>query len=554
MLSKTYGAGVLGTDGFLVCCEAAVENGFPQTNFIGFLTGAARETGERVRTAIQNSGIYLEPKHVTINFSPADIRKEGCAYDVPAAVSLLSSYGLIPEDLLSGSLFAGELSLGGEILPVRGVISMVSAARDAGLKRCFLPLQNLREGSVISGIDCYGAETLPDLIRMLRGEEPLPSPAVYTESPEDLEYAVDFADISGQELVKRATLIAVSGRHNMLLIGPAGTGKSMVAERIPTIMPSMTQAERLELSRVYSISGLLPPDEPLLRLRPFRSPHHTISPQALTGGGVQPKPGEISLATNGVLFLDELPEFRTEALEVLRQPLEERVVHISRVRGSFTFPADFQLVCAMNPCRCGFWPDRSRCTCSELQVKSYIGRVSKPLLDRIDLCAETLPVGFDDLRTKGSGTESRVFKETVERVRAVQTERFRGTDVRFNSGMGIALIEEHCRLSPEDERFLRAFYEQSSISARGLHKILKVARTAADIEGSAGIRREHLAEAIAFRSLESKYWGTRPAARGAGSGSRQAGIAGGGFGLAGIDGGKGVKIRAGRTSHESENR
>ena len=511
MLTKTYGAGVLGTDGFLVCCEAAVENGFPQTNFIGFLTGAARETGERVRTAIQNSGIYLEPKHVTINLSPADIRKEGCAYDVPTAVSLLASYGLLPKDLISGSLFAGELSLGGEILPVRGVISMVSAARDAGLSRCFLPKENLREGSVISGIECYGAESLTALIRMLRGEDPLPRPAVYTETAEDLQYAVDFADISGQELVKRATLIAVCGRHNMLLIGPAGTGKSMIAERIPTIMPSMTQEERLELSRVYSISGLLPPDEPLLRLRPFRSPHHTISPQALTGGGVQPKPGEISLATNGVLFLDELPEFRTEALEVLRQPLEERVVHISRVRGSFTFPADFQLVCAMNPCRCGFWPDRSRCTCSELQVKSYIGRVSKPLLDRIDLCAETTLVAFDDLRARGGGMESRRMKETVERVRAVQEQRFRGTEVRFNSGMGIALIEEHCRLCPEDERFLRAFYEQRSLSARGLHKILKVARTAADIEGSGQIRREHLAEAIAFRSLESKYWGSGPA-------------------------------------------
>lgn len=507
MLSKVFGAGIRGTEGFPVCCEADVESGFPQITFIGSLSASVRESADRVRTAIANSGIYLEPKHVTVNLSPADFRKEGCAYDLPVAVALLRAYELIPDTLLRDSLFAGELSLGGELLPVRGVISMVSAAKEAGLRRCFLPEENLREGSIISGIDCYGVSSLRELLSLLRGESPLPAPAVYEENADHADTMPDFSELCGQELVKRATLLAAGGRHNILYIGPAGSGKSMVASRLPSIMPEMSMEERLELSRIYSISGLLDPKEPLIRKRPFRSPHHSISAQALAGGGTRPRPGEISLASNGVLFLDELPEFRTEALEILRQPLEERCVHISRVYGSFSFPANFQLVCAMNPCKCGFWPDRSRCRCGEQSVRSYIGKISKPLLDRIDLSVEISPVDYAALRGSRKAKSSAELRLEVERVRELQERRFVHSGIRFNSEMSAAMLQEFCPLSEEDDRLLQQLYERGSMSVRGLHKILRVARTAADFDGESDICHRHVCEAVAYRSLDEKYWG-----------------------------------------------
>jgi magnesium chelatase family protein len=507
MLSKIYGSGIHGTDGFLVRCETDVENGFPQITFIGYLSAAVREAEDRVYTAIRNSGFIPEPKHVTINLSPADVRKDGCGYDLPIAVSLLKSYGIISGFFTENSLFAGELSLSGEILPVRGVISMVSAAKEAGLQYCFLPSKNVREGSVIDGIACIGADTLSDLIKILNREIPLPEPAVYQEKPEDLDYDTDFSDICGQEMLKRATCLAVGGRHNILYIGPAGTGKSMIASRIPTIMPRMTMEERLELSKLYSVCGMLTEEEPLIRRRPFRSPHHTISPQALSGGGMHPKPGEISLSTNGVLFLDELPEFKSDSLEILRQPLENKKILISRVSGSLEFPANFELVCAMNPCKCGFWPDRRKCTCNEIQVHSYISRISKPLLDRIDICVETAPIGYDELNIRGSGEKSSDIREKVEKVRAIQENRFRSYGIRFNSEMDGKLIEQFCVLSEEDNLFLKRIYESRSLSARALHKILKTARTAADFDGNENISHENLCEAIGYRSLEDKYWG-----------------------------------------------
>ena len=375
MLKKIYGAALIGTKGVLVRCEADVEQGFPTITFIGSLAASVREAADRVRTALGNSGFHLEPRRVTLNLSPAELRKEGCAYDLPIAVSLLAAYGELPENLLTDTLFAGELSLSGEILPVRGVLSMVRCAAAAGLKRCFLPLENLREGSVIGGIDCYGVSTLAELAVLLRGRTPLPEPAVFSEESLPLEETPDFSDLAGQELVKRATLLAAGGRHNILYIGPAGTGKSMIASRLPYILPAMSREERLSVSEIYSISGLLPPDRPLMTKRPYRSPHHTVTGLALSGGGQKPRPGEISLAHEGVLFLDELPEYHAATLEVLRQPLEEHLVHIARVSGNYTFPANFQLVCAMNPCKCGFWPDRNRCRCTESQVRTYLSHI-----------------------------------------------------------------------------------------------------------------------------------------------------------------------------------
>ena len=512
MLFRTFGAGLCGTEGFPVCCEADVENGFPQINFIGSLSQSVRESSDRVRTAIANTGLRLEPRHVTISLSPGDVRKEGCAYDLPVAAALLGAYGYLPDTLTENALLVGELSLGGEILPVNGVIAMVSAARDAGLTRCFLPSGNLREGSVVKGIDCYGVPTLQELLDLLTGRHPLPEPAYYEDPPEELFSSPGFSDICGQELAKRATLLAAGGRHNILYIGPAGTGKTMLASRLPSILPGMTTEERLELTRVYSISGLLDPEEPFIRRRPFRSPHHTITPQALSGGGRIPVPGEVSLAHHGVLFLDELPEFKAGSLEILRQPLEEKKIHLSRVSGSVTFPASFQLVCAMNPCRCGFWPDRERCRCTELQVRSYISRISKPLLDRIDLCVETVPVTFRDLSRRPDKDSCLYLSQEVERVRRIQAERFRGSRIHFNSEMDVSQIEAFCPLPVKEKQFLETVYENSGMSARALHKILRVARTAADLAGVKDIRHEDLCEAIAYRSLENKYWNPAPEA------------------------------------------
>ncbi len=508
MLKKIYGAALIGTKGILIRCEADVEQGFPTITFIGSLAASVREAADRVRTALGNSGFYLEPRRVTLNLSPAELRKEGCAYDLPIAVSLLAAYGKLPEKLLSDTLFAGELSLSGEILPVRGVLSMVRCAAAAGLKRCFLPLENLREGSVIGGIDCFGVSTLEEMVALLRGQTPLPHPAVFREEELPGEETPDFSDLAGQELVKRATLLAAGGRHNILYIGPAGTGKSMIASRLPYILPAMSREERLSVSEIYSISGLLPPDRPLMTRRPYRSPHHTVTGLALSGGGQKPRPGEISLAHEGVLFLDELPEYHAATLEVLRQPLEEHLVHIARVSGNYTFPANFQLVCAMNPCKCGFWPDRNRCRCTEAQVRTYLSHISKPLLDRIDLCAETEAVPFSALQRKKRPKENPVMQRAVERVRDIQERRFQGSGIRFNAEMSPAQIEAYCALCPEDSAFLEALYNTGAMSARALHKLLKVARTAADFDGAADIQRAHLAEALAYRSPEEKYWGS----------------------------------------------
>ncbi len=509
MLSKVYGAGILGTDGYIVCCEADVGNGLPQMTLIGYLSNAVKEAQDRVRTSIRNSGFALPPKRITINLSPADIKKDGTGYDLPIAIALLVAYGYINDTLTKDALFAGELSLDGSLHPINGALSMVSEARNVGFKRCFLPMENAQEGSCIEGIDCIGISSLKELIDILNGEIPLPEPISYSEDESELEYAMDMADINGQEFAKRAMVLSAAGRHNILLIGPAGTGKSMIASRIPTILPLMTKQERLEVSKIYSVSGLLRPDMPLLKHRPFRDPHHTISPQALAGGGTHPRPGEISLATHGVLFLDELPEFHSDTLEILRQPLEEKKIRITRLNGSFEYPANFMLVCAMNPCKCGFYPDRSKCNCSEKQVRNYIGRISKPLLDRIDICIETSSVNYNDLRKKGDGTKSHEIRKKIEEIRAIQAERFKSTRIRFNSEMSAKEVDEFCQITHEDDEYLKEIYEKRSMSARGLHKILKVARTIADYEGCSDIKRIHLAEAVNYRSLEKKFWGAR---------------------------------------------
>ncbi|MDO4938498.1 MAG: YifB family Mg chelatase-like AAA ATPase [Lachnospiraceae bacterium] len=510
MLSKIYCSGIIGTEGYIVTCETDLSDGLPGVNMIGQLSLEVKEAQDRVKTAIRNTGIHLAPAKITINLSPADIKKSGCGYDLAIAVSILVSSGVIygeySERVIQESVFIGELSLDGQVNKTNGVLSMAMAAKRAGFRRVFVPVSNSREGGAVEGIDCYGIESLMELVDILNSMRELPEKALYSSHNESEICERDFSDICGQETVKRATVIGVAGRHNILYIGPAGTGKSMIASRIPTIMPDMTKEEQLEISKIYSINGLLSDENPLIYSRPFRSPHHTISMQALCGGGTVPKPGEISLASGGVLFLDELAEFKGSTLEGLRQPMEERKVVVSRVRSSIEYPADFVLVAATNPCKCGFYPDRSRCSCSDSMVKNYLGKISKPILDRIDICVEMPNPAYKDLKAASSGQSSSQIREEIERVREKQTVRLRDFGLHFNSEMSPKLIKEFCRLKQEDDDFLKMVYIKKGMSARGLNKILKVARTISDFDDQKDINRNSLCEAIYYRSIEEKYW------------------------------------------------
>lgn len=508
LFQKVFSGGILGIDGYMVQVEADVGPGLPGLHLVGYLASEVREAQERVRAAIKNSGFRLSPMKITVNVSPADIRKQGTAFDVPIAVAIMAAYGLVREDQLRESAFIGELGLDGSVKPVHGVLSLVSAFRQAGIKRCFLPCENVCEGTAIEGILIYKVSSLKMLLDGINHPETL-TPENHGDRIKRMpsRYKVDYREVNGQKLLRRATEVAVAGQHNILYIGPAGSGKSMIAGRIPTIMPPLTNEEQLEISKIYSVCGLLPAGESLLSCRPFRSPHHTISPHALTGGGMIPRPGEVSLASRGVLFLDEFPEFQKRTIEVLRQPLEERRIKLSRVYGCYDFPAHFMLAAAMNPCPCGFYPDRERCSCDESQVRHYLGKISRPLMDRIDICVEASPMTYRDLQAGTNNESSAVIRKRVMKAWAVQKKRYRQSDCHFNSDMGQAEMESYCRLAAADQEFFGDICETMKLSARGCHKILKVARTIADLEQSALIRRSHLAEAISYRRLEEKYWG-----------------------------------------------
>lgn len=509
MFSKVLSGALKGIDGSLVQVEADVSNGLPGFQLVGYLASEVKEAQDRVRTAIRNAGFRLPAMKVTVNLSPANIRKEGTAFDLPIAVAVLTSYGQIGRtELLQDSAWIGELGLDGSIKPVMGTLSLMTAFREAGVRRCFLPALNQQEGLAIEGIDVIPVDCLQDVVAMLNSPELL-TPLRRSDPDVGLraEYADDYREVNGQRLLKRATEIAVAGRHNILYIGPAGSGKSMIARRIPTIMPPLSAKERLEVSKIYSVCGLLPRGKALLSERPFRSPHHTISPLALTGGGKVPRPGEISLASRGVLFLDEFPEFQRRTIEVLRQPLEDRKITIARAHGSCEFPADFMMAAAMNPCPCGFYPDRSRCNCQESQIRRYLSKISRPLLDRIDICAEAAPVTFREVRGEGDNETSAEIRTRVEGAWEIQKTRFEGTELCFNSEMGGREIKRYCRLQPEEEAFLQEVYQKLGLSARGCQRLLKVARTIADLDGKVQIGREHLSEAAGYRGLEEKYWG-----------------------------------------------
>lgn len=510
MFVKVNSAGICGVSGQIVSTEADVGDGLPGFVMVGYLASEVREAQDRVRTALKNSGFRLPARKITVNLSPADLRKEGTAYDLAIAVAVLGAYGLSDMRAVSGSLVVGELGLDGRVKPVGGVMSMVMAAREAGLTRCYLPEENVKEGLVVERMEIVGVGSLARMAGILAAPEsvrPAVQPGEQTWREEEGAYDVDYREVNGQRFLRRAAEVAAAGMHNLLLGGPAGTGKTMIARRLPTILPSLSREENIEISRIYSIRGMLPPDMPLINRRPFRSPHHTITPQALTGGGRPVRPGELSLASGGVLFLDELTLFHKAALEILRQPLEEQRVIVNRVRGAYEFPADFMLCAAFNPCPCGFYPDRSRCSCTEAQIRQYLGRLSRPIVERFDICAEASPVSFEELWGQEKKNEdSASIRKRVERARKIQAKRFDGTGIRFNSRMGKRQLERWCVLEPEAERFMERVYQAQGMSARTFHKTLKVSRTIADLEGGGPIQKRHLAEAVGYRGLEEKLW------------------------------------------------
>lgn len=510
MFTQINSGGIRAVEGFVVSVEADASEGLPGFSISGQLALAVREAQDRVRTALRNSGFRLPAKKITVNLSPAGVRKGGTAYDLPIAVAILGAYGLVNTECLKNSMVIGELGLDGSVKHVSGVLALVTAAREQGLVRCFLPQMNVREGRVIEGVEIVGVKSLGHMARLLEQPSDIAGISSMDEEvwKEEQGSSLDFREVSGQRVLRRAAEVAAAGLHGILLNGSAGTGKTMVASRIPTILPALTREEDIEISKTYSICGLLPPDRPLLSKRPFRSPHHTITPQGLSGGGIPARPGELSLASGGVLFLDELPHFSRAAIEILRQPLEERQVVVTRVSGSFVFPADFMLVAAMNPCPCGFYPDRSRCNCSEAEIQRYLSRISRPILERFDICVEAVPVTFEELKGRSLENEDSVsIRRRVEAARKIQAHRFQGTGIRFNSRMGTKEIIKFCVLKPQEEAFVKKVYETRGLSARRYHKTLKVARTIADLAGSARIEKEHLAEAFGYSHLEEKLWG-----------------------------------------------
>ncbi|MBQ4424412.1 MAG: YifB family Mg chelatase-like AAA ATPase [Lachnospiraceae bacterium] len=508
MYSKINTIALFGLEGLLIRVECDTSNGLPEMSMVGFLGSEVREARDRVRTAMKNTGYSLPPKRITVNLAPADIRKEGTSFDLAIAAALLTSADLLRlGPLQEETVFLGELGLDGKLIPVSGILTMVGAAKAAGFRTCVLPADNAAEGALVEGIRVIGLESL-DQLEMLSEGVLAAAPCRIREllQEESERDTVDFSEVNGQRAMRRAAEIAAAGRHNLLFIGSPGSGKTMIARRIPTILPTLSLEEALEVSRIYSISGMLSRERPLILRRPFRSPHHTISPFALVGGGRVPRPGEISLANHGVLFLDELPEFQKSALEALRQPLEDRVVSISRVQGSFRFPADVMLVAAMNPCRCGYYPDRNRCRCTEAEVDAYLKRISRPLLDRMDLCVEAPPVGYSELTGREKNEDSASIRARVEAARERQILRFAGTGILFNARMSGRDVKKYCRITAEEERFLKAVFEQKGLSARSYHRILKVARTIADLKGSENISLEDLAEAVGYRGPEEKFW------------------------------------------------
>lgn len=511
MLVKVNGASLQGLEAIPVTVEV---NASPGMKFflVGLPDNAVKESHERVVAAIHNSGFKFPNKQFTINMAPADVKKEGSGFDLPIAIGVLATEGVVKQDLLHSSMLVGELSLDGTLQPVRGALPIAVKARELGFERLIVPLQNIREAAVVNNIEVYGARNITEVICLLNGMQVI-EPTVMDTRKEFYEhqdaFEHDFVDIKGQEYVKRAMEVAAAGGHNVIMVGPPGSGKSMIAKRLPSILPPLSLRESLETTQIHSVAGSLKSGTSLIAQRPFRSPHHTISQVALVGGGVNPQPGEISLAHNGVLFLDELPEFSRNVLEVLRQPLEDRTINVSRAKYSISYPCNFMFVAAMNPCPCGYYNHPTKaCVCTPGQITRYLNKISGPLLDRIDLQIEIAPLSFEELSKAAPGETSAQIRERVMRARQLQVERYKEhPGIHCNAQMTEKMLAQYCVLDEPTKEVLRQAMVRLNLSARAYSRILKVARTIADLDGKANIELSHIAEAVGYRNLDRSSWG-----------------------------------------------
>ena len=507
MFSSVTSVGILGMHSYMVNIEADISMGKAKFDVVGLPDAAVSESRERVRAAMKNCGYDFPLVHLTVNLAPADVKKEGPVYDLPILIALMrASRQLVCN--IDNSAFIGELSLGGEVKHINGVLPMVIEARNNGVENIFVPKDNEAEASVVDGINVYAVKNVKELISHLEGKEFIEKSVFDGEDKEDSLYsAVDFADVKGQFQAKRALEVAAAGSHNVLMIGPPGSGKSMLAKRLPSILPDMTFDESLETTKIFSVAGRLPKNVSLIRKRPFRSPHHTVSAPGLSGGGSIPKPGEVSLAHNGVLFLDELPEFSRNAMEALRQPIEDGVVTISRVAGTLTYPCSVMLVCAMNPCPCGFFGHATRkCTCPQGAPARYLSKVSGPLLDRLDIHIEVPQVNFEELSDTAPSEASELIRARVNIARRIQTKRFEGTGINSNAHMTAEMTRKYCVMTEPASMILKKSFDNLGLSARAYDKILRVARTIADLDGAEKIDIKHISEALQYRSLDRKFW------------------------------------------------